>query len=97
MNIKKVIKQKGWTMERLASAMGITQPSVSSIINGNPSLSRLQEIANVIGVSLSELVSDDDSEQLTALIHYKDKWFHVHTLEELNEIVSSLNVGEQGF
>ena len=67
MDIKRVIKRKGWTLERLASEMtnrdgtkGISQPSVSSIINGNPTIDKLQEIANIIGVSLSELVADDE-------------------------------------
>lgn len=69
MNIKKVIKSKGWTLERLASQMegkdgkkGLSQPSVSSIINGNPTIDKLQEIARIIGVSLSELVADDEEQ-----------------------------------
>lgn len=67
MNIKKVIKRQGWTLETLAAEMtdrngkkGISQPSVSSIINGNPTLDKLKEIASIIGVSLSELVADED-------------------------------------
>lgn len=66
MNIKKVIREKGWTLERLAAEMkgkdgkkGISQPSVSSIINGNPTIDKLQEIASIIGVSVSELVADE--------------------------------------
>lgn len=71
MNIKKVIKSKGWTLERLASQMegkdgkkGLSQPSVSSIINGNPTIDKLQEIARIIGVSLSELVADEEEQIL---------------------------------
>ncbi|QUB63719.1 helix-turn-helix transcriptional regulator [Prevotella melaninogenica] len=66
MNLKKVIKEHGWTLERLASEMkgkdgvkGVSQPSVSSIINGNPTFDKLQEIASIIGVSVSELVADE--------------------------------------
>ena len=67
MNIKKVIKRQGWTLETLAAEMtdrngkkGISQPSVSSIINGNPTLDKLKEIASIIGVSVSELLADDE-------------------------------------
>ena len=67
MDIKKVIKSKGWTLEKLATQMtnrdgtkGISQPSMSSIVNGNPTIDKLQEIANIIGVSLPELVSDEE-------------------------------------
>lgn len=72
MDIKRVIRSKGWTLERLASEMvgrdgkkGISQPSVSSIVNGNPTIDKLQEIANIIGVSLSELVAEQDSTTIT--------------------------------
>lgn len=67
MDIKKVIKDSGWTLERLAAEMtnkngqkGISQPSVSQIVNGNPTLDKLQEIAGIIGVPVSELVRDED-------------------------------------
>lgn len=66
MDIKKVIKERGWTLERLAAEMtnkqggkGITQPTVSQIINGNPSLDKLKEIASIIGVTVSDLLRDE--------------------------------------
>lgn len=66
MDIKKVIKEKGWTLERLAAEMknkngekGITQSSVSQILNGNPTLDKLVEISNILGISVSELLSDE--------------------------------------
>lgn len=69
MDIKKVIKDSGWTLERLAAEMtnknglkGISQPSVSQIVNGNPTLDKLQEIAGIIGVPVSELVKDENQE-----------------------------------
>lgn len=68
MDIRAVIKKQGWTLERLAEEMynsktgvkGISQASVSQILNGNPTLDKLKEIASIIGVSLSELVGDGD-------------------------------------
>lgn len=67
MNIKKVIKENGWTLEKLASEMtnkngdkGISQASVSQLINGNPTLDKLQEIASIIGISVSELVKEEN-------------------------------------
>ena len=67
MEIKKVIKERGWTLEKLAAEMtnkqggkGISQPTVSQIINGNPSLDKLKEIASIIGVTVSDLLRDED-------------------------------------
>ena len=67
MDIKKVIKEHGWTLERLASEMtnkredkkGMSQSSLSQLLNGSTALDRLQEIASIIGVSVSELVADE--------------------------------------
>ena len=67
MDLKKKIKALGWTQERLAAEMtdrtgkkGITQSALTQMLNGDPSISRVQQIASILGVSLSELMSDED-------------------------------------
>ncbi len=100
MNIKKVIREHGWTLERLASEMkgkdgtkGISQPSVSSIINGNPTLDKLQEIAQIIGVSLSELVADNNT-SLTALVDYRGTLYRADSVGELEMVVEKIKTAE---
>lgn len=76
MNIQKIIKRKGFTIASVAAKMkneregkiGMTQGSLSSMLNNNPTITRLQEIADIIGVSLSELVTDEASEKETYII-----------------------------
>lgn len=75
MDIKKAIKSKGWTLDALAKEMtnkqgvkGISQPSLSQLINGNPTLDKLKEIASVIGVSVSELVRDETEKDATTFL-----------------------------
>ena len=69
MDIAKRIKERGMKLEDVASRLtnnrgtiGISQPSMSSLINGNPSYSRLKEIADILGITVSELVADDTEE-----------------------------------
>ena len=59
MDLKKRIKDLGFTTSMLAEKLGVSQPAISQAINGNPSLSRLQEIADAMNVTLSELLSED--------------------------------------
>lgn len=66
MNIKAVISRKGFTMQQVADKLGISQQAVSQAVNGNPSLSRLKDIADAIGVTVSELVADDEHSTHTA-------------------------------
>lgn len=73
MDVKKVIKEHGWTLERLASEMtnkrggkqGMSQSSLSQLLNGKTPLDRLQEIADIIGISVSELVADENDRSNT--------------------------------
>jgi len=58
-DIKKKIKALGFTTQQIAEKLNITQQAVSQAINGNPSLSRLEDIAGAIGITVSELVADD--------------------------------------
>lgn len=55
LKIREVAKSKGISMGEIAEKMGITQITLSQSLNGNPTLSRLQEVADVIGVDVSEL------------------------------------------
>lgn len=61
MDIKNKISSHGYTLQQVADALGITQQAVSAAVNGNPSLSRLKDIAAVLGISVSELLADEES------------------------------------
>lgn len=68
MDIKKAIKESGFTISKVAEKLGIAQPSLTAqLINGTMSLSRAKEIADIIGVSLSELVSDEEESRKSTL------------------------------
>lgn len=75
MNIQKVIKRQGFTISQVAAlvknqrgGIGVSQGALSSTLNNNPGIEKLQEIANIIGVSLSELVADENDQQGTSLV-----------------------------
>ena len=62
-NIKETIKKYGYTQADIAKKMtgkdggiGICQASLTGIVNGNPTLDKLIEIANAVGCSVSELL-----------------------------------------
>ena len=59
MDLKKNIRAYGFTLEQIGERLGISQQAVSQAINGNPSLSRLKQIADALGIPLSELVADE--------------------------------------
>ena len=96
MDIKGIIKEKGFTLDRVASELkerGImpraSKSSLSQSINGNPNLSTLQAIAEVIGCKVSDFFQDERS-SFSAIIDYKGELKKVTSIEELEKIVQEL-------
>lgn len=63
-DIKKKIRECGYTSQQIAEKLNISQQAVSQAINGNPSLSRLKQIASAIGITVSELVDDNPASHI---------------------------------
>lgn len=53
--VKYLLKKKGMTAKDLSSKMGISEGALSLSISGNPTLSRLQEIADALEVEVGDL------------------------------------------
>lgn len=53
--IKELCKEKHITMAEIAAKIGINPVTLSQSLSGNPTLSRLQEMADILGVEVPEL------------------------------------------
>lgn len=76
MDIRSKIKAKGFSLSDVAKRMkskrqdknGISLPALIQIIDGNPTIDKLREIATIIGCSVSELLAEDDDKINSAVI-----------------------------
>ena len=59
MDVKKVIKEKGFTIEQVAKKMGITRITLMQSLSRNPTINTLQRIAKVLDVSVGEFFMDE--------------------------------------
>ena len=59
MDIKAVIKAKGYTMQTLADKTKKTKSSISQIANGNPTIDKIKELASGIGCHWLEFFADE--------------------------------------
>ena len=55
LKIRELAKSKGMTMAEIAEKLGINPITLSQSLNGNPTLSRLTEVADALGVDVGEL------------------------------------------
>ena len=53
--IKEICREKGIMLKDLAGMIGITEVGLSKSLNGNPNITRLEEIATALGVPVTEL------------------------------------------
>ena len=64
LRIKEVIKEKGLTVKEVAEKLGMSSPSLSDAINGNPTADKLERIANAINVPISELFEQPATDEV---------------------------------
>ena len=86
LRITEILKAKGWTYEDLAQRMSELDPNhrllnkatIGARINGNPSLSNLYELANALGVKITELFPAEDqaTPQISSSVTGKDIMAH---------------------
>ena len=60
LRIKEVLKEKDLTINDLAKKMGINRVTLSNMINGNPTLDTLKEIAHNLNVPIWEIFSEEE-------------------------------------
>lgn len=95
MDIKKRIKDAGFSLEEVGRRMPkpMSQQSMSALLkdDGNPTINKLKDIAEIIGIPLSELVRDETSTlDFMALIKDGDRCYQALSLSELESIVEEL-------
>lgn len=91
MDVKKVIKERGFTIEETAKRMGITRITLTQNLSRNPTVGTLQRIADAIGCEVGDFFNSKAAEpELTALVECQGTFYKASTIDELKEIVSSV-------
>ena len=91
LRIKELCKKNYITQAELAKKMGISASALAQSILGNPSLDRLEAIANALNVHIADLFQDDRT-KLTALAYYGNKSYKADSVEELQKITDLITI-----
>lgn len=57
--IKELLKEKGMSQKELAEKLGMTEVGVSKMVNGTTSKSTMKKVADILGVEVGDLYSED--------------------------------------
>lgn len=77
-------------MAEIAKRIGIQPIALSQSLNGNPTLSRLQEVARILGVSVPELFDQKLDESVYGCLYIEGKPRIINNKNELLELVKEL-------
>ena len=100
MDIKSIIKEKGYTIQDVAKKMGVNRVTLTLTLQGNPTYKKLKEIADAIDCDIIDFFRDETKNpstlqvtgegELTALIQHKGDFYKANTIEELKKIVAEI-------
>ncbi len=58
LRVREICKEKKISLTSLAEKLGIARSQIYKIIDGNPTLSTMQAVADALGVSVCDLLED---------------------------------------
>lgn len=89
LRIKGLCKEKHMTMAEIAERLNINKVTLSQSLNGNPTLSRLQEVADILGVSVSELFDQPAKNSIYGVLYVNGKPNIVNSQEEIEVLLNT--------
>lgn len=62
MDIKSIIKEKGYTIQEVADKIGVNRVTLTLTLQGNPTYKKMKEIAEAIGCNVADFFKDEMQE-----------------------------------
>lgn len=63
MDIKAIIKAKGFTIQEVADKIGVNRVTLTLTLQGNPTYKKMKEIADAIGCDVMDFFKDEAAHQ----------------------------------
>lgn len=90
--IEDILKEKNLTKSYLAEKLGFARQNFNAMFK-NPTLQRLEDAADILNVSVAELLDEDthnECSDFAAYIRYKGIHYTADNLEEFETIVEEI-------
>ena len=102
MNIKKVLSDKDVSYQKLADIINSKRPtgsrmattaSISQMVNGEPSVKSMREIADAIGCKVGDFFTDEVTPRgtMSALVKHGDDFYSADTTDGLRRIADEID------
>ena len=91
LRIKELCREKQITMKDIAERLGINPITLSQSLNGNPTLRRLQEVADILEVSVSELFDNPIRNTIFGCLYVNGKPVLVNGKQEVLQLLNTID------
>ena len=89
LRIKDICREQGIMLKDLAKQLGLTEVGLSKSINGNPTIGRLEEIANALGVPVTELF-DKSSDEVVGAVRIGQDTHVINSKDDIKKLADKL-------
>ena len=91
LRIVEIAHSKGLTMADIAKQIGISRVNLSNSLNGNPTLSRLTEVAKILDVEVSELFKPAlNQRRVSGYLEYNDRIVKIDSIDAIKRFVADV-------
>lgn len=85
LRVKQIVKEKGLTMAKVAEMLEIHPVNLSSALNGNPTLSTLTRIAEVLEVEIADLFETESKPTVYGFVKIGEEVIEVASVSDLEK------------
>ena len=89
LRLKDICREQGIMLKDLAKQLGLTEVGLSKSINGNPTIGRLEEIANALGVPVTELF-DKSSDEVVGAVRIGKDTHVINSKDDIKKLADKL-------
>lgn len=95
LRIKELAKERGMTIGDIAREIGISRVNLSNSLNGNPTLGRLCEVAEILRVEVAELFRSTEAKRISGYLEYDGEITKITSLESLKDFIAKVESAQQ--
>ena len=85
LRVKQIAKQKGLTMTKVAELMKVHPVNLSTTLNGNPTLTTLCKVAEVLGVEVADLFEKEDKPTISGFVKVGNDVMEISSVADLEK------------
>ena len=87
LRVKEIVKQRGLTLAKVAELMKVHPVNLSTTLNGNPTLTTLCKVAEVLGVEVADLFEREDRPSIGGFVKIVTEVVEVSSVADLEKVL----------